>query len=275
MIFGSTFVVMKDAVADADPVPFVAARFLIAAAVLIPLVRRRPPESGAVAAGTRCGAALCAGYLFQVVGLQYVTSSVSAFITYLLVIFVPLLTAIRSRRVPDRLVIAAVGIAVPGLLLLTGAEVRLGRGELLTVGCAVAFAVHIVMLSDVSPRFSTARLNAVQFAVVGGICAVPGAFLGGYRFTAQAWWAALFTGVVASALALGLQVWAQRVVGPTRTSLLLLIEPVAAAGFGYLVGDRLGARGIAGAMLILLAVGLAELPATWRGRDRYDAGGAH
>src|SRR3954463_15313881 len=81
-MFGTTFVVVKDAVAEAGPVPFLAVRFLIGAAVVWPFtVRRRVAEPGLVRAGLLCGAVLCAGYIFQTVGLQYVSSSVSAFIT--------------------------------------------------------------------------------------------------------------------------------------------------------------------------------------------------
>lgn len=267
VIFGSTFLVMKDAVALAQPVPFVAARFLIGAVVLIPFARREPSSPGIWKAGALCGAALAAGYVFQVIGLQYVTSSVSAFVTYLLVVLVPIISALVLRRRPEPIVVVAVGIALVGLVLLTGQGAALGKGELLTVGCAVFFAVHIVASSASAPRFPTMGLNAVQLATVGGLCLVPGLFLGGYDFGAKAWGAAVFCGVVASALALGLQMWGQQIVGPTRTALILLIEPVSAAGLGYLAGDRLGWTGAAGAGLILVAIVLAELPLALRGRD--------
>ena len=264
VIFGSTFLVMKDAVALAQPVPFVAARFLVGALVLIPFARREPAAPGVWRAGGLCGAALGVGYVFQVIGLQYVTSSVSAFVTYMLVVLVPIISAVVLRRRPESIVLVAVGIALVGLILLTGQGAGLGKGELLTVGCAVSFAVHIVALSAAAPRFPTMRLNAVQLATVGGLCLVPGFFLGGYDFGAKAWGAAVFCGIVASALALGLQLWGQRVVGPTRTALILLIEPVSAAGLGYLAGDRLGWTGAAGAALILVAIVLAELPLAYR-----------
>src|SRR3954447_26578806 len=89
-LFGTTFVVVKDAVADAGPVPFLAVRFLIGAAVAWPLAARRPRDPGVGRAGVLCGAALLIGYVFQTVGLQYLSSSVSAFVTYLLVLIVPL-----------------------------------------------------------------------------------------------------------------------------------------------------------------------------------------
>jgi drug/metabolite transporter (DMT)-like permease len=262
VLFGSTFVVMKDAVEKAQPIPFIAVRFVIGAIALAPFaLRERGRSIGLPRAAIVCGAALLTGYVFQTVGLQYTTSSVSAFITYLLVVIVPVIAAITVRRVPTPTTAAGVVLATTGLFLLSGHGVALGKGELLTLGCALAFAVHIVLLSELSPRHSTSRLTALQLAIVGAAALVIGAFTGGYRFPAAVWWAAVYTGVMVSAVAFFLQVWGQRVIGPTRTSLLLMIEPVAAALFGYAVGDRLGAAGIAGAGLILAGIVVSELPA--------------
>lgn len=276
VLFGSTFVVVKDAVAEAEVVPFLAVRFLVGAAVLAPLsLRRRPdePQAGVLAAGAACGGVLLAGYLFQTAGLQYTTASVSAFVTYLLVVLVPVLSAVVLRRPPGRATVAGVVLATAGLFLLTGRGrgLGLGRGELLTLGCALAFAVHILLLAELSPRHDTVRLTAVQLLVVGAACLVPGAFLGGYRFPAGAWAAAAYTGASVSALAFGLQVWGQRRVGPARTSLLLMLEPVTAAVVGAAAGERLGWAGGAGAALILAGIAVAEAPLAASGAEARPA----
>lgn len=265
VLFGTTFVVVQDAVRDVEPVPFLAVRFLIGALALAPFARRAPKQPGRSKAAAWCGVALLAGYVFQTVGLQYTTPSVSAFVTYLLVVIVPVLAAVVLRRPPSAPVVVGVVPATAGLFLLTGdaAGIGLHRGELLTLGCALAFAVHIVLLSELSPRFETTAFTAVQLLVVGLACAVPGAFLGGYGFTARAWLAAAYTGVTASALAFALQVYGQRRVGPTRTSLLLMLEPVAAAGLGYAMGEGLGVVAAVGAALILAGVVVAESRPEW------------
>ncbi|HVM04965.1 MAG TPA: DMT family transporter, partial [Acidimicrobiales bacterium] len=259
LLFGTTFVVVRDAVAEVAVVPFLAVRFLVGAAVLAPFAlapgRDRDAaragavgaRSGVVGAGVVCGLVLLAGYLFQTAGLQYTTAPVSAFVTYLLVVIVPVISSLVLRRRPGGATSAGVVVAAAGLVLLTGEGAGVGRGELLTLGCAVAFAVHIVLLAELAPRHDTVRLTAVQLLVVGALCAVPGLFLGGYAFPAEAWLAAAFTGAAVSALAFSLQVWGQRRVGPTRTSLLLMLEPVAAAALGHVTGERLGARGVAAA----------------------------
>ncbi|MFP5327425.1 MAG: DMT family transporter [Acidimicrobiia bacterium] len=266
VLFGTTFVTVQAAVEDAEPVPFLAVRFLIGAAALAPFALRSRPavgaEPGLLKAGVLCGLALLAGYVFQTVGLQYTSSTVSAFITYLLVILVPLIGAVAGRRLPTAGVTAGVVLSVAGLALLTGGAsgAGFGRGELLTLGCAFAFAFHIVMLGELAPRYDTLRLNAVQLATVGALCLVPGAFLGGYRFPPTAWAAAAFTALAATALAFALQVYGQTRVGPTRTALLLMIEPVSAAALGWLSGDRLRWAAVVGAALILGGIALAELP---------------
>lgn len=258
-LFGTTFVVVKGAVADVEPIPFLAVRFAIGAAVLAPFALRAPRSPGLVRSGMVCGGALVAGYVLQTVGLQYTSAPVSAFITYLLIVFVPLIGAVRLRRRPEPPTLAGVALALAGLWLLTGARPSAGRGELLTLGCAFAFALHVVAVADHAPRHAAARLNAAQLAFVSAACVVPGLFLGGYRFSVRAWLAAAWTGVAASAGALGLQVWAQARVEPGRAALILTLEPVFAALLGWLTGEPLGVTGLAGGALILAGVLVSEL----------------
>ena len=263
VLFGTTFVVVQDAVEHAAVVPFLAVRFLLGAAVLLPFARRAPRQPGRLRAGAIAGIVLLAGYVFQTVGLQYTTPPVSAFVTYLLVVIVPLLSALLLRRVPTREVVAGVGLATVGLVLLTGdavGSIDLDKGELLTLGCAFAFAVHILLLAEYAPRYDAVALTAVQLAVVGAVLLGPGVVLGGYGFPARAWAAAAYTGVTVSAVAFALQVWGQRRVGPTRTSLLLMLEPVAAAVLGYATADGPAPAAAVGAVLILAGVGVAEAP---------------
>jgi len=267
-LFGSTFLVMQDAVRDVEPIPFIVARFGIGALVLAPIAlvrgwrRTATPiahNGNAVTAGAVAAVPLALGYVFQTTGLQYTTSSVSAFLTYLLVVFVPLLSAIVLRRPPRRATVAGVIVAVVGLWLLTeGAGIGFGKGEVLSILCALAFAVHILVLSEVAPRVDIVALNAVQFAVVAAALFVPGLIAGGYAFPASAWRAAVYTGVVVSAIAFGLQVWGQRRVSASRTALVLMLEPVFAALLGYLDGERIGAAGAVGAALILAGILLSE-----------------
>lgn len=260
LLFGSTFLVVQDAVARAAVAPFLAVRFLFGAAVLWPLARRRPASPGEVRHGVLAGLTLLGGFLLQTAGLRSTTAATSAFITYLLVVLVPVIAMARARRLPSPHVVAGVALAVAGLYLLAGGVSGIGRGEALTLGCALFFALHIVVLGEVATRHDAIRLTLWQAMTVGVLCLVPGAFADdGYRFDAGVWVAAAFCGVGATALAFWCMSWAQRVVPESQAAIILLLEPVSAAVLGELAGDHLGARRLAGAALILAAVVVAEL----------------
>jgi len=257
--FGTTFVVVNDAVARADPVPFLAVRFLIGAAVVWPLAARRPSTPGVARAGVLCGLALLVGYVFQTVGLQYLSSSVSAFITYLLVLMVPVLSAAVLRRAPSPSTVLGIVLAAVGLFLLNGAATSFGKGELLTLGCALFFAVHIVLLAEFAPRYDAIRLNAVQLTVVRCRLSPSRAFHRRVRLPAVRMAGCPLHGRGG----LGRRVRAHGVgpaTGqPVRTALLLMLEPVFAAVVGAIAGDHLGLLGATGAALILGGVLVAEL----------------
>ncbi len=258
-MFGSTFLVVQDAIEQASVLAFLAARFLLGAALLWPIGRRRPSSPHEVRHGLAAGSCLLVGFLLQTAGLRYTTSSTSAFITYLLVVFVPLITSILRRSWPARSVMIGVVLALVGLSLLSGGIHGFGLGELLTLGCALAFALHIVVLGRTASRHDPIRLTFWQSLTVGAACLVPGLFSGGYGFGVSAWLAAAFCGLGATAIAFSCMVWAQRVVTEARAAIVLLLEPVFAALLGFVAGERLGLSGLIGAAFILGAVLVTEL----------------
>jgi drug/metabolite transporter (DMT)-like permease len=260
LCFGGTFLVVQDAVERAQPVPFLAVRFTIGALALWPVAHRRPSSPGELRDGLAGGLALLTGYLLQTIGLQYTDSATSAFITYLLVVIVPVLGIVLHRTRPHVTTVVGVALAVVGLVLLTGpGGAGFGRGELLTLGCALAFACHVIVLGTTAHRHDPIRLAAVQVAFVGLACAVPGIWMGGYRLPASALAAALGTGVIATAGAFALQISGQRSVPPSRAALILLLEPVFAAILAEVGGDGLRALQLAGAAVILVAIVVAEV----------------
>jgi drug/metabolite transporter (DMT)-like permease len=259
-LFGSTFLVVQGAVDRAAVLPFLAVRFLIGTAVLWPLARRARPTPREVRHGVLAGLTLLAGFVLQTTGLQSTTSATSAFITYLLVVIVPLIGVARTRIAPPANVLVGVVLAVAGLYLLSGGIAGIGRGELLTVGAAFFFALHIVVLGEVSGHHDPIRLTMWQALTVGAACLIPGAFApGGYSFDAGVWLAAAFCGVGATAAAFWCMTWAQRVVPESQAAIILLLEPVSAAVLGALAGEALGFTGALGAALILASVVVAEL----------------
>jgi drug/metabolite transporter (DMT)-like permease len=257
-LFGSTFLVMQDAVKDVDPYAFLVARFGIGALLLAPLVwGRRTPHL--VRDGALAGVALAVGYVGQTVGLQYTSTSVSAFFTYLLVVIVPIMSAALLRRPPLPSTLAGIVLATAGLFVMSGTGFALGKGEALTLLGAVAFAAHIVVLSEVARRHDVLALNAVQFATVAVVLLGPALVQGSFGFPGSAWAAAAYTGVVVSVVAFGLQVWGQARVAASRAALVLMLEPVVAAIIGRIDGEHLGAAGAVGAGLILAGILVCEL----------------
>jgi drug/metabolite transporter (DMT)-like permease len=262
-VWGSTFVVVKDAVERMPVLDFLAWRFGIAAIAMLLL---RPRAIARLGRGGRIrggwlGLALGAGYVTQTFGLEHTSASVSGFITGLFVVFTPLIAALLLRHEVGGAAWTAVGIATIGLGLLSLHGFAIGYGESLTVLTAVAFAAHIVGLGEWSAGRDPVGLAVVQLLVVAVLCGVPAAF-GGIALPPDAGvWAALaLTGLAGTAVAFLVQTWAQSHLAPTRTAVVLTMEPVFAGLFGVLVAhDDFGARTAAGAVLVLAAMLLVEL----------------
>ena len=281
--FGATFTIVQDALDSLTPVGFVLLRFVVGTVVLLPLAwkvgwRRRdvatPGETarGFAAAGLLLGAVAFGGYWLQNLGLQRTSTSNSAFITGLFVVFTPIVETIARRRAPSRTVLAAVATAAVGLFLLTGARFSLGTGELFTLACAACFGAWIYFGGIYANRFDTLALTAAQMGVMA-VLAVPVVVVGGLgTVDAQAVFAVLFTGIVCSGVAFTLQLWGQRRIEPSRAAVILLFEPVVAGLVGFAVGERLGAKGYLGAAVIFGSILVAE-SRSWRSREAR-AGGA-
>jgi drug/metabolite transporter (DMT)-like permease len=263
-VWGSTFVLVRDAVAQIPPFAFIAYRFLAAAVLLAALRPRLAAVAGTpeLAAGAVAGLALFAGYGFQTVGLQYTTASNAGFITGLSVVLTPLLAGLVLRQSPGRWPVAGALLAAVGLGLLSLQALEVRRGDALVLGCAVAFATHILLLGRYAPQLSTYRLAVVQMATAG-LCGLAWAGVAGDLVvpgSAEVWVALAITSVAASAAAFLIQTRAQREVSPTRTAVIFTMEPVFAGLFGFLLaGERLSGRGWLGAGLILAGMLVAEL----------------
>lgn len=264
ILFGTTFIVVGAAIERADVAPFLAVRFLVAALVLAPLAFRRPSTPGVVRDGVLAGSCLLIAYALQTVGLHDTSPASSAFITYLLVVFVPLFTAVRTRRPPTPPILVGVTLAVVGLWILSGGVAGFGRGELLTLGCAVFFGLHIIVLGEVAHRHDPFRFTFWQIATVSIACFVPPVVGGGdiaaaFRFDSGVWAAIVVCGIGATAIAFWCMSWAQTVVPVSLAAIVLLLEPVSAAFLDELTGESLGWRGATGAVVILAAVIVTEL----------------
>jgi drug/metabolite transporter (DMT)-like permease len=262
-IWGSTFVVVKDAVEQIPVTDFLTWRFGLAALAMLVV---RPRSVAALGpdgrrAGLLVGLALGAGYLFQTVGLQHTSAAVSGFITGMFVVLTPLGSALLLRTRVDRSAWLAVVLATTGLALLSLHGFSIGYGELLTLGCATVFALHIVGLGRWASSYDAFGLAAVQLittAVMCAVCAVPGGLE--VPRSATVWWALALTSIGATAVGFVVQTWAQSVMPPTRAAVIMTMEPVFSGLTAVVVAhEHLGPRVVGGALLVLVAMLLTEL----------------
>jgi drug/metabolite transporter (DMT)-like permease len=271
LVWGTTFVVVKQALNEISTIYFLAVRFSLASICLLLLFARplRRLPSRAVWRGLRGGAIagtlLWLGYILQTFGLKYTTAGKSGFLTGLYIVLVPLISAIIFQRKPRMRELGGIAAATVGMTVLTlpgmGAHWEVNRGDLLTVGCAIAFALHLLLLGYYSQRESFEAVTLGQI-----VCA---ALLSGLALAAEpprANWSAgvifavILTAVFATALAFALQTWGQQYTTATRTALIFALEPVIALATSVLVGEEeLTAAGLVGGALILAGILGVEL----------------
>jgi drug/metabolite transporter (DMT)-like permease len=264
--WGVTFVVVKDAVVLADPFTFLALRFFLGAALLTMVAHRAIRGAPLLGAGVGLGVLLFVGFAAQTSGLQFTTPSRSAFLTGLSVLLVPFLSIAFHRRRPPPASLLGVAFAVCGLWALAGGSAvgfpsGLGKGEQLTLVCALAFALHITLIERLARKYPPAPLVTVQLWTVGFL-SLGALFFLGWRLqaTPALFGAVLITGVGGSAVALLLQAWAQARTTAVRAALVYALEPVFAAAYSVALGrEQLGRRELGGGGLIILGVLVSEL----------------
>lgn len=266
LVWGGTFLTVKDAVASYPVFSFLALRFGLAAVVLLAVGWRRVRSLGwrGLAAAGLMGLLLFGGYAFQTLGLRHTTASRAGLITGLSVALVPVLSTLLLRQPPTIPSGLGLCLATVGLALLTlGQGLAMGGGDLIVLGCAVCFALHIVSVSAFAPGRDPLALTAVQVACVALISAgaAPLAQSGWPAPGPAIWLAAGFTGLLATAAAFLIQTAAQRFTTPTHTALIFAGEPVFAALFGVLLaGEAMTSRSAAGGILIVMGAVASEIP---------------
>jgi drug/metabolite transporter (DMT)-like permease len=278
-IWGGTFPVVKDAITPAGPMPvfdYLAWRFGLATVVMAALRPRAIARLGRSGRGhgLLLGCALGIGFIVQTTGLQRTPSSVSAFVTGMFVVFTPLVTAVILRRRVSRGAWIAVLVATLGLALLSlgtsGKDTTHASalGLALTLGCALAYAIHIVGLGEWSARYNSYGLAVVQLGTVTVLCSIA-AIIGGDGLSppsdGDAWFAVALTALAATALAFIIQTWAQSLLDPTRASVIMTMEPVFAGLFAVgFAGESMSRAAVLGAGLVIAGMLLTELGAGQR-----------
>jgi drug/metabolite transporter (DMT)-like permease len=272
LIWGASFVIVKGGLADASVFAFLAIRFGVAAFSLAVLYFRdlRALNAASLRAGAVMGCCMFGGYAFQTAGLQLTTPSKAAFVTGFSVVLVPVFLGIFARQRISAGIWSGALIAMAGLYYLTVPASGLGdlnRGDLLVLCGAVCFAFHILAIGRYAGRHSAGTLNFLQVTMTLLMICLSGTLISavGRESMHVAWtWrllsAVLLTGVLATAVAFSVQVWAQQHTSASHAAIVFTLEPVFAGLTSFVFfGERLGLRALLGAALILGGILIAEL----------------
>jgi drug/metabolite transporter (DMT)-like permease len=262
-VWGYTFLVVQDAITRMPVMDFLAWRFVLASVVMIAL---RPTCLRSVTRlqllrGVGLGTILGLGYIAQTYGLRYTSAAISGFITGMFVVLTPVMSWILLRRKTNRSTWMVVALATVGLALLSLNGWSVGIGDLLTLGCAVFFAIHIVGLGEWSSQYEPYAFSLLQIgtvAVISLIAAIPRGIV--TPPDPGVWEVVGITGVLATAVAFFVQTWTQSLVSATRAAVVMTMEPVFAGLFAVVIGgNQLTMRTLGGAACILAAMFIINL----------------
>jgi drug/metabolite transporter (DMT)-like permease len=272
LLWGSTFVVVKNSLDQSSVFVFLAVRFSLAGLCMAIFRWRavRTLRRDEIFAGVRLGFFMFGGYAFQTAGLQYTKASNSGFITGSSVVLVPLILALFWGKRVTLWVYFGTIAAAAGLYFLTvpaSGVAHLNRGDVLTFFAAASYAVHIILVGEYTREHSAAALSVLQVLACGVMAWLTALGAEAIRWqpmrfepSVTLWTGIAVCAVFATAVAFSLQLWAQQYTTPSHAAILFTLEPVFAVATSYLMlGERLGVRSLFGAILVLAGILAAEL----------------
>lgn len=273
LIWGTAFVAQKVGGAVGD-FTFNATRSIIGGFVLIPVIifldrKKLPSEKKAVdkkrllLGGVCCGIMLCIASNFQQIGIKYIDSGKSAFITALYMIFVPLIGIFEKKPLTLKIALSVI-LAVIGMYFLCVTDkFTFGIGEILTLLCAFFFACHILVIDHFAGEFDGVKLSCIQFFTCGILSSVLMFIFEepSIGSVAAAWLPIAYAGVMSCGVAYTLQIVGQKNMNPTVASIILSLESVFGTLAGIiLLGDDFGFKKAIGCALMFAAIILTQLP---------------
>ncbi len=266
IIWGSTFIITKQAIENVPVFSFLTLRFTVASFLLliICLPRIRQITFRTILDGTILGSFLFLTYAFQTIGLKYTQASVTAFITGCYVVLVPVLSLIILKKRPRPYAVTGVLLAFAGLVLITlNGSILLSRGEFLVLINAVFASFQIVFIDFYSRRNDIFLLTTVQilvvliFSILASVLFEKNSF--SYVYSNQLVFAVFVTSILATVVAFLIQTGLQKYTTPTKAAIIYSMEPVSSAFFSYFIGaELLTLRQYTGAMIIIFAVLFVE-----------------
>lgn len=273
VVWGSSFIIMKNITEDIPPYAYLALRFLVAAIILAAVFHKqlKTIDLKSIWSGSVVGLTLYAGMMLQVVGLKTTSASNSAFITGLNVIMVPVISVLLLKKRPSMKAFTGAVLAVSGLFVLKGFSGTWTVGDTLTLLCALCFALQIIFIDKFASDVNIYHLAVVQVASAAVLYVITWMIAGvanaaePFTISPKIILTVLYTGALGTALAFGVQTIAQKFTTPTRTALIITCEPVFGAFFALIVPDvngnteTLTISMVLGCLMILSGMLIAEL----------------
>ncbi|UOD34495.1 EamA family transporter [Deferribacteraceae bacterium V6Fe1] len=266
LIWGSTFIIVKESIEKVEPSLFISYRFLIASLILLPflIIKKDKVNKDSVLAGLFIGAVLFTVFYFQTFALKYITASVTGFLTGIYTLFVPILSYVFLRKKPYPTSIVAVFLSTIGLYLISFQNtLNFGVGEVFALINAFGIAVHIILTDYYSKKYDTTVLTAIQIMVVTFLSIIF-TYASGIDIKIKPEkdiiFALILTGFLATVVAFFIQTAMQKYTTPTKAAILFTLEPVSSAIFGYLIGKEiLTFNQYIGASIIIIAMLVSEV----------------
>lgn len=274
MIWGAAFVAQTVGMEYLEPFTFQTIRCLLASVVLLPVIwfsdKKGNPYKPVTAAqrkyqlvsGLICGVVLFFASSLQQYGLVYVEAGKAGFVTSLYIILVPIAGLFFGKKVKPWVWISVV-LALVGLYLLCASDMSIGKGELMILGCSLAFTAHILVIDKVSPKLDGIRLSSMQFFVVAVISSIVMMIqeTPDWNAVLQCWLPICYAGILSGGVGYTFQILGQAHTDPTVASLLMSLESVFAMLFGWLLlKQRLTPAEMIGCVLVFAGVILAQIP---------------
>ncbi len=278
ILWGATFVIVKEALQEISPMLFIAIRFIITALFLLPFVMKQKLNLKSVYPGILLGVLLFAGFATQTVGLKFTSATKSGFLTGTSVIMIPLLQVLIEKRPPTKGVVLGTILVMLGITFLSsggnsfvtllqdfGSNFNLGDG--LTLICAFFFALYIIYLDVETKKHNfwvllfvqivTTMVLAILFAIVFSTTGLEEIK---YSYSTKLILAILYTAIFATLITTALMTKYQKNITPTKAGIIYSFEPLFAAVFAFfLLGEKITNFGYMGAGFILLGLLVSEL----------------
>ena len=283
LAWGATFVLVKDSLEYAKPFTFIFFRFIIATLAILPFIYLNKKRNffnsfnnSEIGFGLICGLLLFIGYAFQNFGLEITIPSKSAFITSISVLIVPIILVFYKNEITTPRLWISILIVIFGLYLLidpgSGVEQsneKYGKdaflpnlGDVLTFGCAIFFAMHIIAQSDAVKN----KINLIRFFIIqclsvslfAGLCALiinEPAIPWEHPQINILYWSLIINGMIATTFAIFVMIWAQKILSAGETAVIFSLEPIFAALFSIFMGvESFGVLQWTGGIIVVLSV---------------------